>query len=97
MASETMMVGDSVLRNAINRKATSISGNWELNTFIQQTREFYHQFVLADGVTLYPKKKRKSDPDIHPTGYIGRLAGIPIHILTDEEKIGYLMIRCDYE
>lgn len=96
MASETMIVGDPELRNAINRKATSISGNWELNTFIQQTREFYNQFEIADGVTLYPKKDMKS-PDKHPTGYIGRLAGIPIHILTNEEKLGYLMIRCDYE
>lgn len=96
MASETMMVGDPELRNAIHRKATSIHGNWELNTFIQQTREFYKQFEVADGVVLYPEKKNKTDTDKHPTGYIGSLAGVPIYILTDEEKIGYLMIRCDY-
>jgi len=97
MASETAVLSGALLRDAIHRKAKAIFGNMELNSRIQQDREFHKQFVLAPGVDLYPKKKRKTDPDKCATGLIGHLAEVAIHILPEEEALVYFQVRCDYD
>jgi len=71
------------LRLALHLKATVMRGTKSLNTRIQQDREFHKQFTLEPGVVLYPKKKKKTDPDTCALGLIGYLGTTEVHILPD--------------
>jgi len=71
------------LRLALHLKSSAIYGTKSLNDRIQQDREFKRQFTLASGVTLYPEKKKKADPDTCAMGLIGYLGETEVHILPD--------------
>lgn len=94
---ETKLVRSFDVRTALLNKVVAIRGNNEFNTWIQQTREFYHQFQVAPGVVLYPEKKSKTDPYHVHVGLIGHLAGVPIWILPAEEKLPEFYVQYEFD
>lgn len=93
---EVKMVQDHEMRSALLRKPVAIRGNFEFKTWIMQTLEFYKQFELAPGVTLYPKRKSPSEPAPSLVGLLGHLAGVPIWILPEEERIPEFHVQYEF-